>query len=178
MDRNAIEEALLDVAETLDRRGVRAQIYLVGGAAMVLAFHSRFTTDDVDGSVYPTEEVLAVAAEVASRRGLKNNWLSDSAKIFVPVAKEPEWRPVYRVGSIEIVAADERTMLAITMRASRGRRDEDDIEFLLATCCITSELEALSLYNEFFPEDPLPQRSRPMLRRALERRDSPPVQNG
>ncbi|MBF6557108.1 MAG: hypothetical protein IVW52_13250 [Acidimicrobiales bacterium] len=167
MDRDEIEGALRELAEELDRRGVVARIYLVGGAAMVLAYESRFSTDDVDASGYPTEDVLAVAAEVAERRGLQPDWLDESVKVYFPVATGPEWRPVFKVGSVEVVVADERTLLAMKLRASRGRRDEADIQFLLNKCQITSVEDALLLYVEYFPEDGLPPRAMPMLRHAL-----------
>ena len=168
MDRDEIEGALRELADVLDERGVIARIYLVGGAAMVLAYESRFATDDADGSGYPTEEVLAVAAEVAERRGLRSNWLDDSVTVYFPVAGEPEWHPVIKVGSVEVVVADERTLLAMKMRASRGRRDEADIQFLLGKCHITSVDDALALYEEYFPEDDLPPQAIPMLRHALD----------
>jgi nucleotide-binding universal stress UspA family protein len=168
MDRDEIEGALRELARELDERGVTARIYLVGGAAMVLAYESRFSTDDVDGSGYPTDEVLAVAAEVAERRGLRPNWLDDSVKVYLPVAREPEWRPVIKVGNVEVAVADERTLLAMKMRASRGRRDEADIQFLIGKCQITSVDDALALYEEYFPEDDLPARAIPMLHHALD----------
>jgi hypothetical protein len=40
---------------------------------MVLAFDARFTTGEIDGSIYPTDEVLAVAAEICESRGLGPN---------------------------------------------------------------------------------------------------------
>ena len=135
---------------------------------MVLAYESRYSTDDVDGSGYPTEEVVAAAAEVAERWGLRSNWLDDSVKVYLPVASEPEWRPVFKVGSAEVVVADERTLLAMKMRASRGRRDEVDIHFLLDKCQIASVDDALALYEEYFPEDELPPQAIPMLRHALD----------
>jgi hypothetical protein len=67
-----------------------------------------------------------------------------------------------------VVVADERTLLAMKMRASRGRRDEVDIKFLLDECGINSVDEALALYEEYFPEDDLPDRAVPMLRHALQ----------
>lgn len=167
MDRDEIDGALREVGQELDERGVIARIYLVGGVAMVLAYQSRFSTDDVDGSGYPTDEVLAVAAEVAERRGLRSNWLDDSVKVYFPIAGEPEWRPVIKVGSVEVVVADERTLLTMKMRASWGRRDEADIEFLLGKCRITSVAGALALDEEYFPEDDLPPQALSMLRQAL-----------
>ena len=92
MDRSQIDEALRELSEELDRQGVIARIYLVGGAAMVLAYESRFTTDDVDGSGYPTDAVLAAAQQIAERRGLQPDWLHDSVKIYFPTFKEPDWR--------------------------------------------------------------------------------------
>jgi hypothetical protein len=167
MDRNEIEGALRDLATVLDGRGIHARVYLVRGAAMVLAYQSRFSTEDVDGSGYPTDEVLAVAGEIATQRGLSPNWLDDSGKVYLPVAKEPDWRPVFKVGTVEIVVADERTLLAMKMRASRGKRDEADIRFLLDRCRVDSIAEARELYDEFFPEDEIPRRAISMLRQAL-----------
>jgi hypothetical protein len=80
---------------------------------------------------------------------------------------------VFTVGTVEVVVADERTLLAKKMRASRGRRDEVDIEFLLDKCGITSVDRALALHEECFPDDQLPDRAIPMLRHALEQLQKP-----
>jgi hypothetical protein len=63
-----------------------------------------------------------VAAEVAERRGLRSNRFDDSVKVYPPVASKPEWRPVIKVGSVEVVVADEFALLAMKMRASRKAR--------------------------------------------------------
>jgi hypothetical protein len=109
-----------------------------------------------------------VAREIAERRGLQPDWLHDSVKVYFPTFKEPDWRPVFKVGTVEVVVADERTLLAMKMRASRGRRDEVDIEFLLQACRVSTVDEALAVYEEYFPEDELPERAVPMLQHALE----------
>ena len=168
MEREEIDGALRELSEVLDGRGVVARIYLVGGDAVVLAYQSRFSTDDVDGSGYPTDAVLAAADEIANRRGLQPDWLHDSVKVCFPTFREPDWRPVFKVGTVEVVVADERTLLAMKMRSSRGRRDEVDIKFLLDKCGITSVDGALALYEEYFPEDELTDRAVPMLRHAFE----------
>ena len=134
---------------------------------MVLAFDARFTTADIDGAFYPTDDVLTVAAEIGERRGIGAEWLNNSASGFIPVFKEPNWQPIYKSGSVEIVAADERSMLAMKMRAGRGSRDRLDIGFLVKRCGITTVDEALVLYEEFFPEDPIPDRTLPLLDEAI-----------
>jgi hypothetical protein len=168
LNRDERESALAELAERLNARNVKARIYLVGGAVMVLAFSARFSTGDIDGSMYPTEDVLGVAAEIGERRGLGAEWLNNSARQFIPIFKEPNWQPIRKSGNVEVVAADERSMLAMKMRAGRGSRDRADINFLVKRCGITSVAEALNLYDEYFPEDPLPDRALPLLDEAIE----------
>jgi hypothetical protein len=162
-----MESALAELADQLNAHSVKAKIYLVGGAVMVLAFDARFSTGDIDGSIHPTDDVLAVAAEIGERRGFDAEWLNNSAQQFIPVFKEPNWQPILKSGNVEIVAADERSMLAMKMLAGRGSRDRLDINFLVKRCGITGVAEALELYEEFFPEDPLPDRVLPLLDEAI-----------
>ncbi len=167
LHRDEMESALAELANQLNALNVKAKICLVGGAVMVLAFDARFSTGDIDGSMHPTDDVLAVAAEIGERRGLGAEWLNNSAQQFIPIFKEPNWRPILKSGNVEIVAADERSMMAMKMRAGRGSRDRLDINFLVKRCGITSVAEALQLYEEFFPEDPLPDRTLPLLDEAI-----------
>ena len=171
LNRDEMESALAELADRLNARNVKAKIYLVGGAVMVLAFDARFSTGDIDGAMYPTDDVLAVAAEIGERRGLGAEWLNNSASQFIPAFKEPDWQPILKSGNVEIVAADERSMLAMKMRAGRGSRDRLDISFLVRRCGVTTVAEARDLYEEYFPEDPLPERALPLLDEAIEALD-------
>jgi hypothetical protein len=167
MDRSEIVSAVEELSDVLHERGVNARIYVVRGATMSLAFSSPYSTEDVDVDAHPTEDVITVAQEIARHRGLPEDWLNLCAKQFIPAFKYPEWRPVSRVGDVEIVAADERAMLAMKMRASRPSRDFEDIKFLLDLCGISRESDAVWLYYEYFPDDPLPERALRLLRAAL-----------
>ena len=68
LDRAGIEEAFRRLGDRLARRGVVADLYVFGGAAMALAYDSRRATRDVDALFKPhgivLEEALAVAAEL------------------------------------------------------------------------------------------------------------------
>jgi hypothetical protein len=168
MKRDEILEALNEVGIELERRAISARVLLVVGAVMVLAHGTRDATDDIDGDFCPRGEVRAVAQEVAVRRGLSSDWLNSAALGFIPVFKEPDWQPVVKLGSLEVAVADDRTMLAMKIRASRGRRDEPDLAVLLKKCAVTSVDQAFELYDEYFPEDPAPKRSRLMLEHLLD----------
>jgi hypothetical protein len=161
--------ALTALGDALRTEGVSAKAWLVGGAVMVLAFQSRDASDDLDAAVYPAEEVLRAAREVGARLGLGPDWLSDAAKVYIPVAVEPSWQPLGRFGALEVLRADEATMLAMKLRAARGRRDQADIEYLVRRCALRNEDDVLRLYDDYFPEDPLPTRARPLIREAVAR---------
>jgi hypothetical protein len=167
VDREEMQGALSDLGDRLESEGVRAKLWLVGGAVMVLAFESRDGSDDLDAVVSPSEEVLRIAREVGLRRGLEADWLNDAAKVYVPLAIEPDWKLLGSYGWLEVLRADEHTMLAMKLRASRGRRDQADIAYLVARCGLTTEAEVLKLYSDYFPEDPLPRRAIPLIRAAL-----------
>jgi hypothetical protein len=70
-------------------RGVVADLYVFGGAAMALAFDSRRATRDVDALFEPHgivhEEALAVAAEL----GLPRWWLNEQASTYVAPGGDP-----------------------------------------------------------------------------------------
>ena|ERR1019366_2276382 len=160
-------DALTALGEELMRRGVAAKLYIVGGAVMVLAHDSRDATMDVDGDFYPRDSVMEAAREIALLRDLPEDWLNAAANGFIPVFKSPEWRPLFHFGSLEVLAADDRTMLAMKIRASRGRRDEPDIALLLKSCGVTTVEQAFALYEEYFPEDPAPARAHSILKYLL-----------
>lgn len=169
MDREDIEAALTDLGAVLERRQVRAKLWVVGGAVMVLAFQSRDSTSDVDGAACPAETVFETARGVAERNGLPADWLNDHAAAWFPHGEHDDsWLPVRRYGGLEVLLADERMMLALKLRASRGQRDYPDIKVLLRECGVSTEREALVIYDEFFPEDPLPRVHRAALREILE----------
>jgi hypothetical protein len=167
MDRDELLDVFSELGHVLGERGVKARLYLVGGAVMVLVHETRSATLDVDGDFYPRDVVSAAVAAVGLRRGWPTDWMNTAANGFIPIFKSPDWRPLYRFGALEILAADERTMLAMKIRSSRGRRDEGDIAVLLDKCEITTLDEAWSLYEEYFPEDPAPPRAHAILQHLL-----------
>ena len=68
LDRSAIEDAFRRLGGRLARRGIVADIYVSGGAAMALAYDARRVTRDIDAVFQPhgivLEEARAVAEEL------------------------------------------------------------------------------------------------------------------
>jgi hypothetical protein len=81
-----IRRALEALAAALPSGPVQRELWVVGGAAMVLLYEARESTKDVDAfSLDPgTASVLrAASAMVAAQLGLPSDWLNDGAKGFI-----------------------------------------------------------------------------------------------
>jgi methylmalonyl-CoA mutase cobalamin-binding subunit len=70
IDRLQPGDAFLRLAELLRRDGTVGEIYIFGGAAMVLGYRARFATRDVDALFEPREKIHRAAVEVAEEMGL------------------------------------------------------------------------------------------------------------
>lgn len=66
LDRAAIQDAFRRLGDRLARRGVVADIYVIGGAAMTLAYDARRSTRDIDAVFQPHGVVLEEASAIAS----------------------------------------------------------------------------------------------------------------
>lgn len=170
MNADEIEAALRELGFELQRRSVKAKLWVVGGATIILSFHSRENTLDVDMAASPREEVLQAAGVVASKLGLQTDWLNDHASAFIPPTGSERWLPVRNYGPVlEVFLADPRMVLAMKLRAARDPRDRRDVELLVGACGIRSEDEGIGVYEEFFPEDPITQMGRMMLHESIEK---------
>lgn len=153
--------ALSRLDERLGARGVKASLYLVGGAVMCLVLDEREATKDVEAWFTEPAAVRIAAREVAAELGLPEDWLNDAAKGFVPEGAGFEvWRSLPH---LEILAADNETMLAMKCAAARTEEDANDIRLLARSLHIDSSAAALAVVLRYFPEDRLPVRTRLLL---------------
>lgn len=141
---------------------------------MVLEVGSREATKDVDGALRPRRELLEAATAIASSLDLREGWLNDDASAYLPDSADDHWNePPRRFGSLEIYFADDEMMLALKLRAGRGRLDRPDIMALLDRLGISSEEAALQVFESFYPNDVISAGGLATLRAALEfRRDT------
>lgn len=86
LSRAQILAAFEALARELPASTLPAEIFVVGGAALVALYDARPVTKDVDAvftGAVPAADVRAAAARVAVELGLPDNWLNDGAKGFV-----------------------------------------------------------------------------------------------
>jgi len=154
--RAKILDALQALGDELTREGVHGQIFIVGGAAMALAYSTRRVTRDIDAVFEPKASIYRAAAKVAEELGLPEDWLNDAAKGFMP-GEDEDPRPVPDVQGIEITTASPQYLLAMKLMAMRFGEDDEDIEVLIRECGLHSAQEALDLMERMYPtREPLP----------------------
>jgi hypothetical protein len=149
MDRNEIVDALTALAIELDRRGVSGEMYVVGGAAIALAFDERRATRDIDAVFEPKNAIYEAAAAVAEQRGLPAGWLNDAVKGFLE-GEDPDAAPVLDLPGLRCLTASPRSLLALKVLAHRVGEDEDDLLLLAGALGLEHADEVLAIAEETY----------------------------
>ena len=118
--------------EELRKTDTQAELFLVGGAVMCLAYAARPSTQDVDAVFRPAKQIREAAARVASRAHVDPHWLNDAVKGFM--STQADFAPFLELDHLRVMVAQPEYMLAmkcLSMRLGAEFRDEDDIRYLL-----------------------------------------------
>jgi predicted nucleotidyltransferase len=162
LGRAELERAFAALGDRLFRRGVVADLFIVGGAAMALAYDANRVTRDVDATFVPHGVVLEEARNVAEAMGLPPWWLNEQASAYVSTQNDAGKREVFDHPGIRVMAASPEHVFAMKAFAARGR-DEDDLRALASIIGISTLEAALEICMKFFPDEEPPPRSQAML---------------
>lgn len=166
LTREQIVEALERMDAVLGSRGIRAQIYLVGGAALCVGYDARSSTKDVGAWFTEPAQMRRAAAQVADELGLPEDWLNDAAKGFIPAgAGFDAWRSL---ANLDVCIADERTLLAMKCAAARTAEDAGDIRSLAKRLGLDWSAEVLEVELAYYPPERLPVRTQLLLEETLD----------
>jgi hypothetical protein len=155
LGREEIRTLLDDLSAELRVRGAKADVFLVGGAAIAVAYDEARSTRDLDAVFLPTDVVRQAAAAVAERRGLVPDWLNDAVKGFLP-GPDPDAQRFYESASLNVDVASARYLLAMKLFAARAENDADDIMFLYRQLGFTTVEEGLDLVASVYQNRPIP----------------------
>jgi hypothetical protein len=143
-------DAFGELSNVLRQRNIEARVFVVGGAAMVLAYGQRRMTRDVDAIFEPKAAIYAAAREVAQLKDLPDDWLNDAAKGFAPGA-DPDQRVVFRAENLEVDVASPEYLLVMKLLASRADQDVEDIQLLYSLLGFTTAKEGMDLIERYYP---------------------------
>jgi hypothetical protein len=149
MEREEIVAALTELGSVLHGRGVTGDMYVVGGAAIALAFDERRATRDIDAVFEPKLAVYEAAQEVGERLRLPVGWLNDAVKVFL-AGPDPGAAPVLDVPGLRCLVASPRILLALKVLAHRVGEDEDDVRLLARELALDRAESVLEVAEEAF----------------------------
>lgn len=129
--KEQVVELLTELGARLVEQGLEAELYIVGGAAMLLGYDKRAVTGDIDALITPIGVIEEVAAQMTSdRRDLQPNWLNSQVAALLPrIADSRSWE-MFSAPGISVEIASPEHLLAMKVRAGRGLRDLQDVGVL------------------------------------------------
>ncbi len=146
------------LASELARRRISANLFVVGGAAIALAYSAERRTRYIDAGFTNTAEVYEAAHNVARRMKLPRDWLNDAVRSYL-LGDDAESQVVYENGSLQVAVASPHYILAMKLLSARPRQDQDDIRLLYNLCGYRSVEDGLNLLQRYLPDQPIPERS-------------------
>lgn len=168
LDRATMLAAFERLAQRLQRRGLVANVYLFGGAAIAIGFDSERRTRDVDARFAPTPDVQREVLGTAEDLGLPRWWLNEQGVSYLPRQDEPATLPTFDHPHLRVMRASDRHLLAMKAAASRrNTADIADLRLLARHLGITDPMDVVRIHDEVFPEEPLAEHKRAVIEEAL-----------
>ena len=163
LNREQLIELLDEVSKELRHERVRAQVYVIGGAAMSLGFSRDRRTEDVDARIDRGHAGLVKAVQrVGRRHGLAAGWLNEQATTAIPRKPDESARTLYESANLTVTGASARHLLAMKLYSGR-EKDRQDIGTLIGELKLRNREEAVAIYESLFPDEPLKERAQALL---------------
>jgi hypothetical protein len=160
LTRTDIRRLLQLLSEDLSRTGTQAEIFLVGGAVMCLAYGARSSTQDVDALFRPAGLVREAAARVAAQASLDPHWLNDAVKGYL--SEHADFALFLELDHLRVMVAQPEYLLAmkcLAMRIGAEFHDEADVRYLLRHLDIDTCQRALAVITKYYPAERFPQKT-------------------
>lgn len=152
-DKNRLQYLLDAFLRETDAAGVVGKVYLVGGAALSLYYFDRDATRDIDAGFPQDPRIAKVILDIALRENLPLDWINSDSAMFFGFPPSKYWLSMKKIGNIELKVASPELLLAMKLKASRGRRDSQDAIELLAICKFVSVEQVIAVYEDVYAQE-------------------------
>ena len=120
LDRDTLHQLFEELADELARARVRACIYIIGGAAMTMAYQRDRAPHEVGARIDDGHQaVLTAVSTIARRHGLPTTWLNEQATAYLPSAPDQRAPVVFDSPHLVITGASAEHLLAMKLEAAR-----------------------------------------------------------
>jgi len=145
------------MGELAIEEGVKLEMCIYGGAAMMLAYDTREITKDVDAVVRPSEVGFRLAKAVANEMGLPEDWLNDDVKQFIAPSEQTRVLP-WETPGLALTAPTAGYLLAMKALACRQplpgyEGDVDDLRFLIRKLELRTVASIQEHIDRYYPDD-------------------------
>jgi hypothetical protein len=166
------QEEILNAFHALDaelaREGIRGEVGVVGGAAMVLVFNAREATRDVDAIFEPAGKLRAAAARVAAAQRLPADWLNDAVKGYMPADTQPR-KILLDLPHLAVWVPPPAYLLAMKAIAARfDTHDASDLRVLIEHMGLTRAEQVLEVVENYYPRRQVPAKTQFFLEELFE----------
>lgn len=135
--RGELERAFTALGERLQARKVTGQVFVVGGAAIALAYDAARFTRDVDAVFVPHGVVHEESRRVAAELGLPPWWLNEQASVYISGKDDTGQRRVFDHPGLRVMAASPEHIFAMKALAARSS-DIEDLRLLAGLIGLTT----------------------------------------
>lgn len=159
---------------------MRAELYVVGGSAMVLEYDSNRATRDVDCVITKGQHAVYQAVQtIAQEHGLPEDWLNEAAAVthLIPEDPDRDARTSFTGSNLIVRTASPDRMIAMKIAASRAV-DIDDLHELLPQSNIKDGKEAKELAEYHFPHLRIRDDTVEFVNKAIKERGMPRFRKG
>lgn len=151
LSRGDVLRLLTELGTRLQREGIAADLYIVGGAAIALSFDERRVTRNIDAVFSPADRVYEVAGEMADELRLPPGWLSSAVAAFTPHG--PDDAAVgLDIPGVSVSVASAEHLLAMKLAAGRTR-DLADLVVLFEALGVAEAAEAVAIATRLYGPD-------------------------
>lgn len=166
LSREELLGLLEEIGVELEAQGKRGDLFVVGGAAMALAYNTRRSTRDLDAVFEPKGVVYEAARTVGQRHDLAPDWLNDAVKGFLP-GEDPNATTIFDHPGLAVRVASPEYLFAMKAVAARAERDANDLLRLYQLCGFDSIEEAMDCVERYYPAHLLPPKTGFLLEELL-----------
>jgi len=150
MNKNDIAKYLQMVGQELDRNGMKLEIVLLGGAAMLIEIGNRESTYDVDTFfVSDFTAIMRASAVVAAQENLPDGWLNSAAAGFAyNFKKQPDKKLWKSFPGLDVYIVSLDYLFVTKIMASR-HKDREDIKALAVKLKIVKRKDIFALITNY-----------------------------
>ncbi|MGD1069839.1 MAG: hypothetical protein ABSB15_06835 [Bryobacteraceae bacterium] len=163
-----IRELFAALNGELERRNIRGEVYLAGGAVMCLVFQARPATKDIDALLVPPGELREAALAVARRESLPDDWLNDAVKGYF--SENGRFEVFEEMSRLRVYVPHPGYLLAmkcLALRLGEEFQDLEDVKVLIRALGLRTVDEAQSLLGLYYPLDRYPAKARYVLEELI-----------